>query len=134
MVTIHIFWTMVEVGVALVAICLPLFRPGTLLRKNHWIQRWLGAFDAKPSKPPRQANNPYGRLAPAADQSEHKRLVSIGVVEKSSDKLASANHDYHVAVESMQDVALANREFRDRYDRFFPATETTLEVSATHMV
>lgn len=134
MVTIHIFWTMVEVGVALVAICLPLFRPGTLLRKNHWIQRWLGTSDSKPSHLRQPAKHSHRQSTPAADRSEHKSLVSVRVAEYRPNNLASANHDYHVAVESIPDAALESRKFKDRYAQFFPATNTSTVANATHVV
>ncbi|KAF2235227.1 hypothetical protein EV356DRAFT_532226 [Viridothelium virens] len=135
MVTIHIFWTMVEVGVALIAICLPLFRPGTLLRKNHWIQRWLGSFSTRLSRSRRSAHHSHRHAPPGAGRSKHIPLVSSeDEAEKSLSKSANSNTDYQMRIDPTQDVELQERDFKDRYEQLFPTTTATVETIPSRVV
>ncbi|KAI9708053.1 MAG: hypothetical protein M1820_004257 [Bogoriella megaspora] len=130
MVTIHIFWTMIEVGVALIAICLPLFRPGTLLRKGHWLQRWLGSFSDKIRSTRRSVHHSRGVSMPNAAAQRPIPLKSTG----STSKTPQLNADYLTAKESMQDEEVARQDFRDRYERLFPTTSISVEANPRNMV
>lgn len=126
---------MIEVGVALIAICLPLFRPGTLLRKNHWIQRWLGSFSAKLTRSRRSMRQSRGQSVPGAVRSKRVPLASSAdEAEKSLSKSANSNMDYQIAGDSTQDVELMEQDYKNRYEHLFPTTTTTVEANPTHMV
>ena len=134
MVTIHIFWTMIEVGVALIAICLPLFRPGQLLAKNHWIQRWVGSFSGKLTRS-RRTHPSRGQSIPDAVHSKRNPFSSSeDEAERSLSKSANTNMDYQIAEDSMQDVELVERDFKGRYEQLFPSTTMVTKANPTHMV
>ena len=126
---------MIEVGVALIAICLPLFRPGQLLRKNHWIQRWLGSFSSKLSRSRRSTHSSRGQSAHEGRRSKHIPLASSeDEINKSFRKSTNSNIDYRIAMESTQDTELVEQDFQNRYEQFFPGSATSIKADPTHMV
>jgi hypothetical protein len=143
MVNIHIFWTMMEVGIALIAICLPLFRPGTLLKKNHWLQRWLGSVGTKISRSARphsvrhhQSSHSTSKGIPGVPRAKHVPLVSAaesfnGAYSKmgSGDSLemqGNGKYGYVVDVEGgkgvREDTEMQEQDFQRRYQALFPVT------------
>ena len=115
--SIVMFCTNVEVGAALIAICLPTLGPGTFFHNTRW--SWLACIGFKLRSHTSASETDYG-----SQQTSSKSQTCAGHQERDSGEqsetaLNGIGYEVDIRVES-RDVSPSDTEVKRRYEELFP--------------